>query len=156
MNREIIPYNKLLNPLAKLLRKRMTFSEVILWNHLKNFQMMGYDFDRQRPILNFIVDFYCKDLRLVIEVDGITHLNESAYSKDLIRDDAMKEYDIAIIRLDALKVVNQTAESVKIIENWIVDFELTHPTHPTYPTYPTYPTHPPRHSLARATPPRRG
>ncbi len=112
--------------------------------------MMGYDFDRQRPILNFIVDFYCKDLRLVIEVDGITHLNESAYSKDLIRDDAMKEYDIAIIRLDALKVVNQTAESVKIIENWIVDFELTHPTHPTYPT------HPPRHSLARATPPRRG
>lgn len=150
MNREIIPYNKLLNPLAKLLRKRMTFSEVILWNHLKNFQMMGYDFDRQRPILNFIVDFYCKDLRLVIEVDGITHLNESAYSKDLIRDDAMKEYDIAIIRLDALKVVNQTAESVKIIENWIVYFELTHPTHPTYPT------HPPRHSLARATPPRRG
>ena len=51
----------------------MTLSEVSLWNEIKNGRMLGYDFDRQRPIGNYIVDFYCKDLQLAIEVDGITH-----------------------------------------------------------------------------------
>jgi very-short-patch-repair endonuclease len=48
----------------------MTLSEVLLWNELKSKQVLGYDFDRQRPIDNYIVDFYCKDLQLVIEIDG--------------------------------------------------------------------------------------
>ena len=61
----------------------MTFSEVVLWNELKNGQMMGYDFDRQRPIGNYIVDFYSKDISLVIEVDGITH--EEEHAKKMIK-----------------------------------------------------------------------
>jgi very-short-patch-repair endonuclease len=55
--RKIIPYNSKLVPLAKKLRKNMTFSEVLLWQELKGKQMLGYDFDRQRPIDNYIVDF---------------------------------------------------------------------------------------------------
>ena len=44
-----------------------------LWNELKQKKMLGFDFDRQRPILNYIVDFYCKDLMLAIEIDGGSH-----------------------------------------------------------------------------------
>jgi very-short-patch-repair endonuclease len=55
---------------------------VKLWNELKNGQLMGYDFDRQRPVGNYIVDFFCKDLQLAIEVDGITHLDEKVMAKD--------------------------------------------------------------------------
>ncbi|MGI9542140.1 MAG: endonuclease domain-containing protein, partial [Cyclobacteriaceae bacterium] len=68
--RKIIPYNPKLKAIAKMLRKNMTLSEVLLWNELKQKQMLGHDFDRQRPINIFVVDFYCKDLRLAIEVDG--------------------------------------------------------------------------------------
>jgi very-short-patch-repair endonuclease len=68
--RKIIPYNPKLVSLAKQLRNNMTLSEVLLWDELKSKQLLGYEFDRQRPIDNYIVDFYCKDLQLVIEIDG--------------------------------------------------------------------------------------
>jgi hypothetical protein len=58
----------------------MTFSEVKLWEILNNGKMMEYDFDRQKPVGNYIVDFYCKDLMLAIEVDGITHSEGSGYA----------------------------------------------------------------------------
>ncbi len=101
----------------------MTFSEVKLWVHLNKSQMMGYDFDRQRPMLNYIVDFYCKDLQLVIEVDGITHHDEKIVAKDEIRDDELAEYGVAVVRLNALDVVNNINHSLQIIENWILDYE---------------------------------
>jgi very-short-patch-repair endonuclease len=68
--RKIIPYDPKLEPLAKALRKNMTLSKVLLWKKIKNRNMLGYDFDRQRPIDQYIVDFYCKDLMLAIEIDG--------------------------------------------------------------------------------------
>lgn len=77
----------------------MTFSEVKLWNELKNGQMMGYDFDRQRPIGNYIVDFFCKDLQLAIEVDGITHHDEKAVLKDKIRQEELEAMGISFLRL---------------------------------------------------------
>ncbi len=101
----------------------MTFSEVKLWMHLNKSQMMGYDFDRQRPMLNYIVDFYCKDLQLVIEVDGITHHDEKVIAKDEVRDDELAEYGVIVIRLNALNVVNNIDQSLQIIENWILDYE---------------------------------
>ena len=66
VRRKIIPYNPKLKPLARALRKNMTLSEVLLWQELKGKNVMGYDFDRQRPIDNFIVDFYCKELQLAM------------------------------------------------------------------------------------------
>jgi very-short-patch-repair endonuclease len=62
MKRKIIPYTPQALERAKQLRKNMTYSEVKLWMELRNGGMMGYDFDRQKPMLNYIVDFYCKDL----------------------------------------------------------------------------------------------
>lgn len=72
--REIIPYNPKLKELARQLRNNSTRSEIILWQHLKGKQMMGYDFHRQKPIDNFILDFFCYELMLGIELDGYTHL----------------------------------------------------------------------------------
>jgi very-short-patch-repair endonuclease len=60
MKRAIIPYNQYLKELAKKLRRNMTYSEVMLWNEIKNGKLKGYDFDRQRPIGNYIVDFTVK------------------------------------------------------------------------------------------------
>ncbi|MBR0569562.1 DUF559 domain-containing protein [Microvirga sp. STS03] len=73
MKRQIISYKPYLKELAKQLRQNSTLSEVLLWNELKNKQILGYDFDRQKPIDSFIVDFYCKELSLAIEVDGDSH-----------------------------------------------------------------------------------
>ena len=96
MKRKIIPYNPILKKLAKQLRQNMTLSEVLLWNKLKQKQMMGFDFDRQRPIGEFIVDFYCKDLMLVIEVDGYSHFNEEAYDRDTLRQKKLEQVSLLL------------------------------------------------------------
>ena len=123
MKRKIIPYNSKSKELAKQLRQNMTFSEVKLWNELKNGQMMGYDFDRQRPIGNYIVDFFCKDLQLAIEVDGITHLDEKVILKDFIRQDEIESYGVNFLRFDAMLVVNKVKSALKEIRNWILEYE---------------------------------
>lgn len=73
MKRKIIPYNPNLKELARKLRNNSTQSEIRLWQYLKGKQMMGYDFHRQKPLLNYIADFFCHELALVIELDGYTH-----------------------------------------------------------------------------------
>ena len=123
MKRKILSYNPILKDLAKKLRQTMTYSEVKLWNEIKNGQMMGYDFDRQRPIGNYIVDFYCKDLQLALEVDGITHLDEKVMLKDEIRQSELEISGISFLRFDALLVVNKVESVVKEIEKWILDYE---------------------------------
>jgi len=123
MKRKIIPYNPQLKELAKKLRQNMTFSEVKLWNELKNGQMMGYDFDRQRPVGNYIVDFYCKELRLAIEVDGITHEDEKVMLNDKIRQNELEVLGVSFLRFDALLVVNKVESAIKEIEKWILDYE---------------------------------
>ncbi len=123
MPRLIIPYNPGLKPLARKLRQRMTFSEVKLWNALKNGGMMDYDFDRQRPISNYIVDFYCKDLLLAIEVDGITHSEEAVAFNDAVRQKELEAFGITFLRFDAVLVVNKVEAAVREIAGWIEEYE---------------------------------
>jgi very-short-patch-repair endonuclease len=123
MQRRIIPYNPKLKELAKQLRQNMTFSEVKLWNELKNGQLMGYDFDRQRPIGNYIVDFFCKDLQLAIEVDGVTHLDERIIEKDIIRQVSIESCGVSFLRFDALLIVNKVEAVVSEIIYWIEAYE---------------------------------
>lgn len=123
MTRKIIPYNPKLKELAKKLRQNMTYSEVLLWNELKNGQIMGYDFDRQRPIGNFIVDFYCKDLKLALEIDGITHQDEKAMLKDEIRQEELEILGVNFLRFDALLVVNKVEAVIREIRDWILEYE---------------------------------
>lgn len=123
MKRRIILYNPKLKELARKLRQNMTFSEVKLWNEIKNGLLMGYDFDRQRPIGNYIVDFFCKDLQLAIEVDGITHLDEKVIEKDEIRQEELESMGICFLRFDALLVVDKVEVAVSEIREWIVAYE---------------------------------
>ena len=123
MKRTIIPYNPKLKEFARKLRKTMTFSEVKVWNELKNGQLMGYDFDRQRPIGNYIVDFYCKDLLLALEIDGITHQDEGVMYKDKIRQKELEALGVTFLRFDALLCVNKVEAAVKEIGRWIQEYE---------------------------------
>ena len=101
----------------------MTYSEVKLWMELRNGNMMGYDFDRQKPMLSYIVDFYCKDLKLAIEVDGKTHEDEKVILKDPIRQGEIEIYGVSFLRFNALDVVHDMNNILRTIENWIFEFE---------------------------------
>ncbi|AJC49396.1 DNA methylase [Allofrancisella guangzhouensis] len=76
-----LPYNSKLKQRAKELRQAGNLSEVLLWNKLKNKQLLNLDFNRQRIIGNYIVDFYCPSLNIVIEVDGSSHNNKCEYDE---------------------------------------------------------------------------
>ncbi len=82
VRRKIIPYNPNLKTLARKLRNDSTLGEALLWRELNNGQMYGFDFHRQKPLLNYIVDFYCYELELIIEVDGQYHTWEEQADKN--------------------------------------------------------------------------
>lgn len=123
MRRKIIPYNPKLKKLAKKLRKNMTLGEILLWNELKQKKMLGYDFDRQRPIDNFIVDFYCKDLQLAIEVDGDSHNFDETYEKDKIRQQRLETLGVKFLRFDDAEVKKDINNVLRVIEGWIKENE---------------------------------
>ena len=115
--RKIIPYNPDLKYLAHLLRKNMTLSEVLLWNELKQKQMLGYDFDRQRPLNNYIVDFYCKELQLAIEIDGDTHIYRYDYDEERQRN--LEKLGIHFLRFDDIEVKKSMSNVLRVISDWI-------------------------------------
>lgn len=96
MRRKIIPYNPKLKTLARNLRKNGVLSEVLLWQQLKNRQLNGYRFLRQRPIDNYIVDFFCPELMLAIEIDGATHDDKA--EADKIRQTRLESFGITVLR----------------------------------------------------------
>ncbi|MFA0964556.1 endonuclease domain-containing protein [Roseivirga sp. BDSF3-8] len=117
--RTVLPYEPWLKPIAKKLRKNMTLGEVLLWQELKRGQMLGYDFDRQRPIGRYIVDFYCKDLMLAIEVDGESHYHDDAPEKDAVRQAALEDLGVRFLRFDDTDVKQHIDTVVATIHHWI-------------------------------------
>jgi very-short-patch-repair endonuclease len=119
MNEHIVPYNPKLKMRARDLRNNMTKGEVILWQRLKKSQMMGYDFDRQKPIDQFIVDFYCKPLALVIEVDGSIHDSPEAKAYDQQRQACLEGLGIQFLRFKDSEVRENTNAVCSAIATWI-------------------------------------
>ena len=115
--RKIIPYNPNLKELARKLRKDSTLSEIMLWNYLKKKQLNGFDFDRQKPIDNYIVDFFCKELGLAIEIDGESHYGNE--EKDFKRDNRLNELGVTVLRFDDLDVRYKLNNVLEKIEKWI-------------------------------------
>ncbi len=104
--RKIIPYRKELVSIAKKLRKNSTPGEIELWKGLKKKQILGYDFDRQKPIHKYIVDFYCKDLNLAIEIDGRSHDFKIGY--DQVRQQELENLGVSFLRFSESDAKNYT------------------------------------------------
>ncbi|AFZ59884.1 endonuclease domain-containing protein [Anabaena cylindrica FACHB-243] len=112
-----LPYNPKLIERAKELRKNMTPAEKKLWNeYLKNFKFRVF---RQRPIDNFIVDFYCPSLKLVIEVDGDSHFTPEGKNYDMERTEMLKGYGLKMMRFTNNDVLKNFAGVCGIIEELI-------------------------------------
>ncbi|HIK06232.1 MAG TPA: endonuclease domain-containing protein [Trichormus sp. M33_DOE_039] len=100
-----LPYNPKLVERAKKLRKNMTPAEKKLWcEYLKGFQFRVL---RQRPIHHFIVDFYCPNLQLVIEIDGNSHFTDEGQDYDMERTQILEGYGLRVIRFTNSQVLNQ-------------------------------------------------
>jgi len=83
----------------------MTFGEIALWREI-NKKKLGVRFSRQVPIDQYIVDFYCKDLNLAIEVDGSIHLEEDQIKKDKKRQKRLESLGVIVVRFEDFDVKN--------------------------------------------------
>lgn len=101
MKNKIIPYNPKLKEYARELRKNSTLSEVILWKNIKN-NALGVQFHRQVPMLEYIVDFYCHELMLAIEIDGDSHLYK--YEYDSKRQGELEKEGVVFLRFTDLEI----------------------------------------------------
>jgi very-short-patch-repair endonuclease len=84
---------------AKRMRRNPTHGESILWAELRNRKLLNYKFRRQHPLSNYIADFYCHELKLVIELDGEYHTNDDVKQQDKKRTEHLREFDITVYRL---------------------------------------------------------
>lgn len=105
-------YNKALKTTARRLRGEMTEAEQHLWRHLRRKQIHGVQFNRQKPILDYIVDFYCAKAKLVIELDGSQHFEAEHREKDRTRDAALAELGLLVLRFDNRQVLLETGAVV--------------------------------------------
>ena len=113
-----IHYNPKLKEKARYLRNNSTLSEILLWNELKQRKMLGYQFYRQKPIGNYIVDFFSYRLRLVIEIDGESH-DEFKFEYDQNRQEYLESIGLTVLRFDDLEVKREMENVLRVIEVWI-------------------------------------
>jgi very-short-patch-repair endonuclease len=120
-------YNKPLKPLANQLRNNSTFGEVILWSKvLRARKMSGYQFNRQYSMqideLSIIVNFICRELKLIIEVDGYSH--NFKYDQDILRDEKLAEKGYKVLRFSERDVKSDLGNVIRVIENFVAELEL--------------------------------
>ena len=125
-NSRYLPYNKKLKQYSRNLRNDSTRAEITLWNELRAAQL-GYTFNRQKPLQKFIVDFYCKPLHLVIEVDGITHWDEEQIKQDKIRQTILEKMDLHFLRFDDDEVLHDVENVLRTISITIEKLEKHYP-----------------------------
>lgn len=121
--RKIIPYNPALKELARILRNNATKAERVLWHSLNGKQCFGYDFHRQKPIGNYIVDFFCQELMLAIEVDGVSHNQESVQIKDRQKQEFLNSIGIAVLRFQDSDIYPENRDTLRAIEEYVIEFE---------------------------------
>jgi very-short-patch-repair endonuclease len=100
----MLPYNKNLKQRSRELRSSMTDAEIALWAKLRRKQIYDFQFYRQKPIGDFIVDFYCPAAQLVIEIDGGQHYQEEGVLHDANRDSSLRNLGLCVLRFSNLDV----------------------------------------------------
>jgi very-short-patch-repair endonuclease len=108
-------YSRHLKPFARRLRGQMTDAELTLWTKLRRKQIRGIQFYRQRPIGDYIVDFYAPSAKLVVEVDGSQHLDPHRASNDAVRDAYLRDQGLRVLRFNNLQVLRELEAVVESI-----------------------------------------
>jgi len=108
---------KRLEKFRKKLRKSLTPAEAVLWNAIKNKQLEGRKFRRQHSIGNYIVDFYCPQEKLVIELDGAGHFTHEGNEKDEVRDNYLNSLGIRVIRFENKELYHNLEAVLKVISD---------------------------------------
>ena len=116
----LIHYNPALREKARSLRNESTFSEILLWLKIKG-KAFGYEFHRQVPIDEYIVDFYCHELCLAIEIDGSSHNNK--YDYDLKRQRKLEALGVKFVRFDDINVKRNMNDVLRALEIVISEIE---------------------------------
>ncbi len=109
-------YNLKLKRPARTLRTNMTDAEQKLWHRIRRKQIQGLQFYRQKPLLTFIVDFYCPEAKLVIELDGDQHFEAAHQVKDQERDAAFAGLGLLVLRFDNRQVLTETHAVMEMID----------------------------------------
>ncbi|HQN93680.1 MAG: DUF559 domain-containing protein [Bacteroidales bacterium] len=120
MQNKIIPYDPKLKQLARNLRNNSTLSEVLLWQQIKS-KALGVEFHRQVPIDRFIVDFFCHEIRLAVEIDGNSH--DFKYEYDNRREGILKKLGVTFIRFDDLQVKNDMVSVLGALDKKIKELK---------------------------------
>ncbi len=116
----MLKYNPNLKKYAQDNRKAGNLSEALLWLQLKGTKMK-YNFHRQKPIGNYIVDFFCPKLNLVIEIDGVSH--DDKRESDVVRETYLKSLGLNLIRFDDREIKLQMDSVLEFIRNTVYDIE---------------------------------
>ena len=102
----------------------MTWAEILLWKEIKEKKVLGYDFHRQKPIDEYIVDFYCPRLKLILEIDGDSH--DGKEEADFIRQKKLESKGLTVLRFWDLDVKANVDGIVGQLKEWI-ESNMTHP-----------------------------
>ncbi len=115
----MLSYNQKLKEISRQLRKNMTDAERRLWAKIRMRQLQGYQFYRQKPIGDYIVDFFCPRAKLIIELDGSHHLIGETIEYDRIRDDYLSSLGLRVLRFTNADVLTCIEGVIERIENEI-------------------------------------
>lgn len=120
-------YNPRLGERASTLRRSMTKAEACLWKYvLKAGGVSGYGFHRQRPVLNYIADFFCSELMLIVEVDGSSHDGPEAQERDARRTAELKAAGFVVLRFTNEEVLTAIEGVRARLEAFVREHEATH------------------------------
>lgn len=108
----------------------MTYGEIQLWRYLRQKQMLGYKFIRQKPILDYIADFFCNQLMLVIEIDGRLHDNNDRCDDDVKRQKRLESKGLTVLRFNEGDILNNLEEVIFELEGWILNYQKYTPQSP--------------------------
>lgn len=111
-------YDPKLKQLARNLRNNSTLSEILFWNEVKRKQF-GFQFYRQKPIGKFIVDFFCPDLKLVVEIDGDSHGHSQVKIKDDAKDKYLSSMGLTVLRYDDKAIKQELDQVINHLSDWI-------------------------------------
>ena len=124
MKKKFLWYHPMLKEYARQDRNKSTKSEVLFWMQVRNKQLRGYDFHRQKPVDYFILDFFCSRLMLGIELDGITHHEDAVIAKDKIKEQRMNDLGITVLRFRDEEVYHHMQIVLLEIERFVDNFEV--------------------------------